>query len=84
MAILVKGKSAPLIEVQRVHAATPAPDLYSLCLRNLCHRKLTGPGYAALCGNHLTRSKDGLGNLDTNGIKSASERSRREACCAEG
>lgn len=39
--ILVKGKSGPLIEVQSVHTATPAPDLYSLCLRNL---ELTGPG----------------------------------------
>lgn len=39
--ILVKGKLAPLIEVQRIHTATPAPDLYSLCFRNL---ELTDPG----------------------------------------
>lgn len=39
-AILVKGKLDPLIEVQRVHAATPASDLYSLCLRDL---ELTDP-----------------------------------------
>lgn len=45
-----------------------------------------------MCANHLAGSKEGQGNLDANGVKSGSERSRSEAgvlCgrlkgCAEG